>query len=233
MPDFRVDHDISLIVPEVWSRLRVDERDPQNLIDEGMLEDCSEIEGVDGVGRLGYRITEKFVVRYFGRVFADPASLFTRKMLRPEEQDMESFKDGVRNIVETQRRIAQLYFDDGSVEDACPPMKALLHIMAKGDYEGKTLADAEVRQLFGRDAMLQSDWYQARLEAKAKVDARLWGRQLKSLEEFAANEIYSNEQEHLEIRDRIALARRRLVEAQDPGYANSLSGTLGTDPAVA
>ncbi|MFT5109093.1 MAG: hypothetical protein ACI9UA_004740, partial [Pseudoalteromonas tetraodonis] len=121
-PKYRVDHDISLIVPEVWSRMHIAERNPEKMIAEGLLEDCSKIAGVEEVGRLGYRVTERFVIRYFGRVFADPASLFTEEMLRPELQDMDSFKDGVANIVETQRRIAENYFTDGSIEDACPPL---------------------------------------------------------------------------------------------------------------
>ncbi|MGI9242322.1 MAG: hypothetical protein ACR2RV_16105, partial [Verrucomicrobiales bacterium] len=231
-PDFRVDHDVSLIIPEVWSRMHIAERDPEKMIEEGLLEDCSKIDCAAEVGRLGYRITEKFVVRYFGRVFADPASLFTDEMLRPEKQDMESFVDGVNNIVETQRRVAKLYFDDGSIEDACPPLKALLHIMVHGEYEGKSLQDAEVRDLFDPDAMLESDWYKKRLEAKAKVDARLWGRHLKSLEAFAANEIYAGEQERLQIPQRISLVRMRLSETQDPAYLARLQGTLGADPAV-
>ena len=46
------------------------------------MEPCSEIKGFNGTERLGYRITQKFVTRYFGRVFADPASIFTNEMLK-------------------------------------------------------------------------------------------------------------------------------------------------------
>ena len=81
-PDFRVDHDISLIVPEVWSRMHIGERCPAAMISEGLLEKV-EVDGVPEASRLGYRITDKFVTRYFGRVFADPASLFTEAMLKP------------------------------------------------------------------------------------------------------------------------------------------------------
>ncbi len=37
-PDVRVDHDISLLIPEVWARLDKEERDPQFLIENGFLE---------------------------------------------------------------------------------------------------------------------------------------------------------------------------------------------------
>ena len=35
---YRVDHDISLLVPELWSRLKAEEIDPQFMIQHGFLE---------------------------------------------------------------------------------------------------------------------------------------------------------------------------------------------------
>ena len=230
-PKFRVDHDISLIVPEVWCRMHIAERNPSRMIEEGLLESCRNIENVPETGRLGYRITDKFVTRYFGRVFAEPASLFTEEMLRPELQDRDAFLEGMNNIVETQQRVAQLYFEDDSVEDACPPLHALLHIMAHGHYQDQGLDNPGLRALFDADAFLESDWYLARLKAQAKVDARLWGRHLRALETFAANDIYAPDLEQLNIAGRLALVRRRLAEAQDPAYPQRLKGTLGADPA--
>jgi hypothetical protein len=40
-------------------------------------------------------------------------------MLRPEKQDPKTFAEGVDTIVVTNKRVAQLYFDDGAVEYAC------------------------------------------------------------------------------------------------------------------
>ena len=37
-PQVRVDHDISMLVPEIWCRMRVHERDPRFMISEGLLE---------------------------------------------------------------------------------------------------------------------------------------------------------------------------------------------------
>src|SRR5690606_26701019 len=132
-PKCRVDHDVSLLVPEIWCRLFPEERDPQRMIAEGHLEKVEDFEfGGRKVqaSRLGYRITERFVHTYFGRVFDNPAAVFTPDMLRPETQDLEVFVDGVDNIVQAQERVARQYFEDGSVHDACPPLRALLHIMA-------------------------------------------------------------------------------------------------------
>ena len=75
-------------------------------------------------------------------------------------------------MVEAQRRVALLYFEDGSVEQACPPVKALLHIMAHGHYQGKRIESATVRGMFQREALLGSDWYQERLRVKQRSDVR-------------------------------------------------------------
>ncbi len=63
-PNVRVDHDLSLLVPEIWCRLTPDERDPAWLIREGLLEPLDDFTH-DGelilASRLGYRITRRFV----------------------------------------------------------------------------------------------------------------------------------------------------------------------------
>ena len=70
-PQVRVDHDISMLVPEIWCRMRVHERDPKYMIAEGLLERVEDFE-LDGrkvlASRLGYRIT-----RLFCRPFSGPA----------------------------------------------------------------------------------------------------------------------------------------------------------------
>src|SRR5690606_11743490 len=43
-PNFRVDHDISLLVPEVWSRMSDEEREPKFLIAERCLDKCEDFE---------------------------------------------------------------------------------------------------------------------------------------------------------------------------------------------
>ncbi len=150
-PQVRVDHDISMLVPEIWCRMRVHERDPQFMIAEGLLERVEDFE-FDGrtvlASRLGYRITPLFVDRFLGRLFETPDAVFTEEMLRPEKQSLELFAAGVDAIVEAQRRVALNYFEDGSVEAACPPLKALLHIMAHGEYEGMGLNDSRLSRAF-------------------------------------------------------------------------------------
>jgi len=134
-PKARVDHDISLIVPEVFCRMSPEERAPDFLIANGYLEKCQVFEhGGKRVlaSRLGYRINARFIRAFFGRVFNHPYAVFTDEMLRPELRDRAIFADGMGHIVTTQKRIAKTYFDDGSIAQACPPLKALLHIMLNG-----------------------------------------------------------------------------------------------------
>ena len=232
---YRIDHDISLLVPEIWSRMFIPEREPDYLIKNGYLEKIEDIhhEGrVIEASRLGYRITQSFVSTFFGRMFSAAETLFSPDMLRPELQSMTDFIDGLDNIIETQQRVALNYFQDGSIEVACPPLKALLHIMAHGQYEGKKITDPSIRALFTREALIDSDWYKARLDAKAGVDQALWRRHLSYLESFLTKPNYQSELKRLKIHERIAQANAMLDHVNSPIYRASLVGMIGADPAL-
>ncbi len=63
-PHARVDHDISLLVPEILSRMTVAERDSRALMENGYLEKCKDFEHHGQcvlASRLGYRITARFM----------------------------------------------------------------------------------------------------------------------------------------------------------------------------
>ena len=148
-PTVRVDHDVSLLAPEVWCRMRVAEREPEFLISHGYLEKVPDFSW-DGrtihASRLGYRITALFVDRFLGRIFEAPSSVLPDEMLRPERQNLALFVEGVEAIVDSQRRVALNYFEDGSVDAACPPLRALLHLMAHGHYEGMGIEAPAIRE---------------------------------------------------------------------------------------
>jgi hypothetical protein len=232
---YRVDHDISLLVPEVWSRMFIPEREPEYLIKNGYLEKIEDFEHEGKLieaSRLGYRITESFVTTFFGRMFSAADTVFSEDMLRPELQSMDDFIDGLDNIIETQRRVALNYFEDGSIDVACPPLKALLNLMAYGEFEGKTITDPAIRALFTRESLIASDWYQARLDAKAGVDQALWKRHVAYLETFLAKPNYHSELKRLRIEERIEEAKATLARVSTPAYRASLSGMIGADPAL-
>ncbi len=218
-PKSRVDHDVSLLVPEVWCRMSPAERDPKFLIRNGYLEKCEDFE-YEGrtvlTSRLGYRITRRFVKTYFGRVFNHPQAVFTEEMLRPEKQGLEIAVDGMDNIIETQQRVAQLYFNDGGIEQACPPLKALLHIMRDNHYEGKDVNHPDIRALFTPENLLASDWYKERETALRANEIQLWHRHVNSLENFLARPNYAAEAARLGIEERLARARETLEQLQKP-----------------
>ena len=232
-PHLRVDHDISLLIPEIWSRMTVRERDPRFLIQNGHLEKCEDFthKGTTvAASRLGYRITNRFVTTFFGRVFNHPHVVFTEAMLRPELQDPEIYIDGIDNIITTHQRVAESYFEDGGVDLACPPLKALLHIMARGHYEGRTLDHPHVRSLFNRERLSTSAWYAARLSTQQAREAAAWDHHVAYLENFLSKPQYAEEARRLGIRDRLDLARHTRDRVASPNYLDHLHGTIGAQP---
>jgi hypothetical protein len=232
-PHARMDHDVSLIVPEVWCRMVAEERDPQFLIANRFLEKCQDFEHKGKkvlASRLGWRINARFVHAFFGRVFNHPHAVFTEAMLKPELQDLDVFVDGMDNILATQKRVAQQYFDDGSIAQACPPLRALLHIMRHDQFEGKGLDHPDIRNLFTRENLLGSAWYAARLAAKQKIDRALWQRHVEYLNAFRRKPSHADEAERLHIADRLTLARQTLAQVESPDYLKKLAGTIGAEP---
>jgi phosphoenolpyruvate carboxykinase (diphosphate) len=208
-PRYRVDHDSSILVPELWCRMRVFEREPRFLIENGYLERIDDFAFENRTvlaSRLGYRITAAFVDRFLGRIFELPGSVFPEEMLRPERQNLKDFAEGIDAIVAAQRNVALEYFEDGGIDFACPPIKALLHIMVYGHYQQMQIEDSCLRAMFTRNSLLASDWYRERLLTQQKLD--------------------------------IALATRlnappdRLRYLKSEAYLASLTGTIGADPCL-
>lgn len=166
-PKTRVAHDITYLLPEIWCRMTNQERTPNFLIEHKYLEKCNNFEyngDVVQAERLGYRITRKFVRVFGARVFSLPDTIFTDDMLRPECQDMDVFVDSMSTIIDAHKRAAELVIGDDGAKDAIPPLKALLYVTAYGEYDGMRLNDQSFRELFHRDNVINSDWYNERLE---------------------------------------------------------------------
>jgi hypothetical protein len=230
-----VGHDVSLLVPELWCRLTPEEREPQFLIAGGMLQQLEDYT-YDGrtilASRLGYRITSRFIRRFFGRMFDNPDKVFDERILCPETQDPESFADGIDHIVEAQQRVALQYFEDNSYQFACPPLQAVLSVMAHGNWNGKSIRDPGVRSLFTCESMLSSDWYRARLKAKRNADIQLWQRHLKYLTRYCSKTTHADVVNRMDLRQRIQQATDRLAYFNTDAYLQRIEGTLGTDPAL-
>jgi hypothetical protein len=232
-PQVRVDHDISLLVPEIWVRLHPQQRQASWLIEHGFMEGLEDFD-FEGkrvqASRLGYRITERFVTHFMGKIFDNPRAVFTEAILKPDIQDLPNFVDGVNNIVEAQERVARQYFEDGSIAEACPPLKALLSIMAYGQYQGMDAHAPEIRTLFTREILLESDWYRQRLQVKRERDLALWTRNLNEISRFQNNPRNVEEATRLDLEKRRVYAQARFEALSNPESWREFIGTIGADP---
>lgn len=229
----RFDHDISILIPEIWARMVPEDRDANLLIREGCLEKLEDFE-YEGkpvlASRLGYRITERFAFRCMNRLFDEPQAVFSEKILKPELQDMEAYVDGINNIVEAQQKVALRYFEEGAVGSAIPPLQVLLHIMAYGHYEGKNIDDPELRDMFKRENVLKSDWYKERLVLKQERDLKLAREQMDYITAFRGRPENANSLQDLRIDYKLAKLRERIAYLESKEYIDSLVGTIGADP---
>jgi hypothetical protein len=235
-PKYKVSHDVSLLIPEIWSRLRDYENDPQEMIAKGLLEKVPAFE-LNGeklpTEYLGYRITRRFAHEFLGRIFTDPVSVFPEDMLKPELQDGEQYADSIKNLVETGQIVAERYFNDGCAEKACPPLRALLEIMAKGNWENKGLLDREFRDLFNPESILSSDWYNERLATRIEVTKDYWSKRINYLEEFLKDHVNREASERLGIQKRLDFSKDAFSKLNDKKDAvRRIHGCLGTDPSI-
>jgi hypothetical protein len=235
-PKYKINHDVSLLIPEIWSRLRDYENDPKDMIEKGYLEKVPSFTH-DGTALptefLGYRITRRFTHEFLGRIFTDPVSVFPEDMLKPELQDPDQYADSLGNLVEAGKIVAQRYFDDDSIEKACPPLRALLEVMYHGNWEGKGLLDEEFRSLFDPEKILNSEWYDERLKGRLLVTRKYWGDRIGYLEEFLADKANHEACSRLDVQSRKEFAEDALARLADEDKAISrIRGCLGTDPAL-
>ena len=233
-PHVRVDHDFSLLVPELFSRMTPHERDARNLIGEGALEKLSDFEH-DGrrvpASRLGYRMTDRLATKYFGRIFLHPDVVFTPQMLRPELQDVGIFAESIATIVTTHQRVARSYFQDGTITLAVPPLRALLEIMAEGfTAAGCGLDSPEFRVMFTREAVLASDWYAQRLDAKQAAARARANAGLAAIEKFVCTAGNEEPAARLDMPARVQAARVEAQRLASPAFRKQLIGTAGSTP---
>jgi hypothetical protein len=226
-PKFYAEHDITYILPEIWSRMHAYERNPQFLIEHGYLEPCQDFEHngqIISFGRMGYRITKKFVKIFAGRVLSFPDSLFTDEVLHPEEQDLSIFADSMANIVESHKHAAEIIRSSNGIEHAIPPLKALLNIMYGGKYDEMTLNSPHFRDLFKRENITNGEGYLDRLKNRQVHYIDHLKNGIQYLRAFA--HLHENGKE-LNIEARIDKINGELMRVSSPQYINSLVGTIG------
>ena len=209
-----------------------DERDPEYLKREGYLERVEDFElggRLYPASRLGWRITPLFAAHFLGRIFDTPTAVFSEDMLRPELQSLDDFAEGVANIAEAQAKAARDYIEDGSADEAIPPLRAILHVMAEGSYEGKSVHDPEIRRLFDRDYVLGSDWYQERLERYRDREIDYVERSTEYLRSFLAERAESGSMSGRRAQAELGRAQERLAALRTPSYIERIRGSIGLD----
>ncbi len=228
----RVDHDISIFIPEIWSLMNEDERNPRKWIEEGSLEKLEDFEYKGKkieASRLGYRITKTFLINYCGKMFEEPDVVFPETMLKPEKDDLETFVKGIENILNSHKKVAKTYIDEKSVNMAIPPLKALIYIMAEGEFEGMTLKSEEFRKMFTKEYVLSSDWYKERLVSKQRYDEKLLNAQIEYMEKFLSKEINKEIALELNLFEKLKFLKQKLKDVSSEGYLEFLKGTIGRD----
>jgi hypothetical protein len=91
------DHDLSLLIPEIWCRMTPDERHVRPLDSGGPPRAMQGLRARrPGCSRAaGYPAHAELRAHVLGRVFNHPHVVFTDEMLRPERQDLlDVFADG-------------------------------------------------------------------------------------------------------------------------------------------
>ena len=104
--------------------------------------------------------------------------------------------------------------------------------MSCGQYEGKNIADPEVRNLFNPANVRQQPWYQDRLAAKQENDVKYLSDQISYMEEFLKKETHRGEAERLGLKKRLAKVVKELENAKNANYIKLLEGTIGRDSSL-
>jgi hypothetical protein len=224
----KVDHDISLLIPEIWCRMSEPEKSADWLVKHKFLEPVKDFEANGAMvlgSRLGFRITAEFVHEFLGRVFESPSEVFDESLLRPETQDFALYVDGINNIVKAHQKTAKSYIADGTIEDLVPPLQAVVKCMADMSSIGP-----DVRAQFSRDAMLQSEWYHKRLLTKQSQDIAHWRRGVAALKKTIAED--SEKAKAIDANSRLSFAENMLEKVSHSAHLKSLIGTAGSDPSL-
>ena len=101
--------------------------------------------------------------------------------------------------------------------------------MVHGSFEGKTIDDSEIRNLFTREYLINSDWYKDRLLNKQLNDIALWQRHLQYLLNYMEKLYNVNDEERECVREKLLMAEQRLNYYKSTAYLKSLEGYIGSD----
>ena len=102
--------------------------------------------------------------------------------------------------------------------------------MAYGEWGGLTKHSPEFRAMFTREAVISSDWYQQRLEAKQQQDIRRAKGILGHIASVRANDPGEAISTRLGLASRRDQAQAELARVSDPAYVDFVKGSIGAQP---
>ena len=98
--------------------------------------------------------------------------------------------------------------------------------MKDGHYEGETLEDRSIRDMFSFENVLKSEWYAERIITRQQIEVNHLQTVLGILQSLPPEEKTQKTAAEIES------VRARIKSVKSMGYLKSLSGTLGADPFV-
>ena len=203
---------------------------------DGYLEKCEDFEH-DGrtvlASRLGYRITQALRARILRpHLQSSRTSSSPRRCCGRNCRTRTVFADGMDNIVDTQRRVAQHYFDDGSIAAACPPLRALLHIMRDGHFRGQGARRTRRSARFSPARICwRATGTPARLASQAGSRSAHSGSVACAVSRpFSPSQTTREEAARLSIAARLERRGNFVDAVKSPEYLQTLRGTIGTQP---
>ena len=94
----------------------------------------------------------------------------------------------------------------------------------------KRSAILKIRDLFERDAVLNSDWYLERLKIKQQRKAATCRKHIDYLNDFISKKHNATEVKKLDCAKRLEVVKSRLAHVESETYLEDHVGTIGADP---
>ena len=242
-PHYKIGHDLSIIIKEVLARATAEELSRMKELGYFELEPDIEVDGETIKGGTFYGLTEMGMIRLFGHICLNPDKVFNDEQLHPWKQNVKLCAEGRTELARLRREVARKYFEDGSIGYACPPLKALLHIMAFDIYDSNndhpsvstesvkwTLSSEDFRKLFTAEEILKSEWYTQSLVESIRLDKERVGNQRKELLRYLEdNKNMLLNSDLIKYQDRLKRLDLRLTRLNEANYMEHIYGSIGAD----
>lgn len=249
-PNYYIGHDLSIAAKEVFARVQRDELQKQRLLDLGYIDLEPDVEHNGEISKGGsyYYFTKLGMLEFFGRVFLTSDSTWSNDQIKPWEQNSELYVEGKKTLNRFKKEIALKYFNDGSIELASQPLKAILHMMAFDKYEFTpppandddtsrivekvvwTRESPEYRALFTSEAIFNSAEYLNAIKEARRRDVELYTQQVTTLESFInGNQNNLTHSDLNEYTTRLGRLKQKKEWAESNQHIDYIMGSIGAD----